>query len=78
MTESKMIRLQVLIAKGIRQGSLMNGEAQVLAGKINHYSNIVNGKYEICLIIHIVEEAKGKDDVRIVGKQARVQFTWWL
>ena len=58
--------------------TLLNEEAQVLAWKINHYSNIFNGKFERCLIIHIVDEAKGKDDVVVVGKQARVQLTWWL
>ena len=78
MTEAKRVRLQVLVAKGIRQGTLLNEEAKVLAGKINHYSNIINGKFERCLIIHIVDEAKRKDEVVKVGKQARVQLTWWL
>ena len=78
MTEAKRVRLQVLVAKGIRQGTLLNEEAKVLAGKINHYSNIIGGKYERCLIIHIVDEAKKKDEVVVVGKQARVQLTWWL
>jgi hypothetical protein len=62
MTEAMRVRLQVLLAKGIRQGTLLNGEAQVLAGKINHYSNIINGKFERFLIIRIVNEAKLKEE----------------
>jgi hypothetical protein len=78
MTEAKRVRLQILLAKGIRHWTLLNGEAQVLAGKINHYSNIIWGKFERCLIIHIVKEAKGKKEEVVVGKQASVQLTWWL
>ena len=37
MTEAKRDRLLVLLAKGIRQGHLLNEEAKVLAGKLNHY-----------------------------------------
>ena len=33
MTEAKRVRLQKLLAKGIRQGTLVNGDAQVLAAK---------------------------------------------
>ena len=44
--ETKLTRLQVLLGKGIWQGSLLNSEAQTLAGKLNHYSNVVGGKYE--------------------------------
>ena len=30
----------MLLAKGIKQGMLLNGEAQVLKDKINHYSKL--------------------------------------
>ena len=56
----------------------MNEEVQVLAGKINHYSNLVRGKFERSLITHTVEEKKAKQEVIVIGKQARVQMTWWL
>jgi hypothetical protein len=46
MTEVKRARLQVLLAKGIKQGTLLNGEVQVLAGKINYYLNLIRGKFE--------------------------------
>jgi hypothetical protein len=36
-----------------------------MAGKINHYSNLVRGKFERSLIMPTV-------------KQTRVQMTWWL
>ena len=78
MTEAKRVRLQMLLAKGIKQGTLLNGEAQVLAGKINHYLNLIRGKFERCLIIHLVQDAKSKKEEVVVGKQARVQMTWWL
>ena len=78
MTEAKRVRLQIPLAKGIKQGTLLNGEAQVLAGKINHYSNLIRWKFERCLIIHIVQDAKSKKEEVVLGKQARVQMTWWL
>ena len=53
-------RLLVLLSKGIKQGSLMKGEAETLAGKINHYSNLVSGRYERCLIIHLVRDRDSK------------------
>ena len=43
MNPTKMSRLLILIARGIRQGYLLNNEARVLAGKINHYSNVREG-----------------------------------
>ena len=78
MTEAKRDRLLVLLAKGIRQGHLLNEEAQVLAGKLNHYSNLVHRKFERCLVIPLVEEKKGKMEEVKVGKQARAQMVWWL
>ena len=50
----------MLLGKGIREGKLVNEEVQVLAGKINQYSSLVRGKFERSLIIHAVEEKKGK------------------
>ena len=50
----------------------------VMSGKINHYSNLVGGRFERSLIIHAVEEKKSKNEVIVIGKQARVQMTWWL
>jgi len=78
MPRDKRCRLQVLLGKGIRQGYLENGEAQVLAGKVNHYSNLVSGRFERTLIIHLVNEKKRKDEKVVIGKQARAQMVWWL
>ena len=64
----------ILLGKGIRQGSLLNEEAMVLAGKLNHYSSLVEGKFERSLIIHLVEEKEKKDKVVKEGKQARSQM----
>ena len=78
MPEGKRDRLLVLLGKGIREGELSNEEVQVMAGKINHYASIVGGKFERSLIIHTVKEDKGKLERIVIGKQARVQMTWWL
>ena len=78
MPEGKRDRLLVLLGKGIREGELSNEEVQVMAGKINHYASIVRGKFERSLIIHTVKEDKGKMERIVVGKQARIQMTWWL
>ena len=59
MNQAKRTRLLILIAKGIRQGYLLNSEARVLAGKVNHYMDVVGGKFERCLLIHLVKEEKG-------------------
>jgi hypothetical protein len=53
----------VLLAKFIRDGELMNVEAMTLAGKLNRYSNLVEGKFECCLIIHLVKDKAGKKEV---------------
>ena len=50
----------------------------MLAGKINHYSNLVKGRFERCLIIHLVDEGKAQAEKRVIGKQARTQMVWWL
>ena len=60
MPEEKSTRLLVLLAKCIREGELMNVEAMTLVGKLNHYSNLVEGKFERCLIIHLVKEERNR------------------
>ena len=49
-----------------------------LAGKINHYSNLVKGSFKRCLIIDLVKEKDTKKDEVIINKQARCQLVWWL
>ena len=67
MPADKSIRL--LLGQGIRDGEMTNREAMVLAGKINHYSNLVGGKYERCLIIHLADDKVKKDEMVKVIKQ---------
>jgi hypothetical protein len=78
MPEEKSTRLLVLLGKCIREGKLMNVEAMQLAGKLNHFSNLVEGQYERCLIIHLVKDKAGKKEEITIGKQARTQMVWWL
>jgi hypothetical protein len=56
----------------------MNEEAMTLAGKLNHYSKLVEGRFERCLIIHLVKDKARKKEVITIGKQAWVQLVWWL
>ena len=53
-------------------------EAMQLAGKLNHYSNLVGGQFERCLIIHLVKDKASKKEELTIGKQARTQMVWWL
>ena len=50
----KLDRMLVLLGSGIRQRYLTNGEAMTLSGKLNHYSPVVQGKFERCLITQLV------------------------
>ena len=63
-----------MIGKGIKQGSLMKEEAETLAGKINNYSNLVSGRYERCLIIHLVKNKDTKKDEVVINKHVRCQL----
>ena len=56
--KDKLDRMLVLLGTGIKQGHLANGEAMTLSGKLNHYGTIVSGKYERCLVTHLVEDGK--------------------
>ena len=53
MPNDKGLRLMVQIGEAIRSGYIKNGDAVSLAGKINHYSNMVNGKFNRCLLVHL-------------------------
>ena len=47
-----------MLGTGIKQGYLTNGEAMTLSGKLNHYGTLVSGKYERCMVTHLVEDGK--------------------
>ena len=47
-----------------------------LAGKVNHYCNLVGGKYESCMIFHVHDMSK-KDKLVMVEKQSRILMVWW-
>ena len=57
---------------------LLNEEAMTLAGKINNYLNLVNGKFERCLVKHLVQDKAKKKDKVVINKQARTQLVWWF
>ena len=58
-----------------RGGCLWEGEQGV--GEVD-YASLVGGKLERSLITHAVKEDKGKLEWIVIGKQARIQMTWWL
>ena len=78
MPSDKSNRLLVLVGKGIRQGKLLKEEAMTLEGKINHYSNLVRGKFKRCLVLHLVRDKDKKKDEVVINKQARTQLVLWL
>ena len=66
MQEDNSARLLVLLGKGIRYGLLLKQEVMSLVDKINHYSNLLQGKFEWCQIIHIAESYAKEDKVVLV------------
>ena len=49
-----------------------------MAGKLNHYADLVQGRFERCLIIHLVKDKAKKKDVLAIFKQTRIKLVWWL
>ena len=74
----KLDRMLVLLGTGIRQRYLTNGEAMTLSGKLNHYSPVVQGKFERCLITHLVADGQPKDLRVKVPRQTIFAMVWWL
>ena len=74
----KLDRMLVLLGTGIRQRYLTNGEAMTLSGKLNHYSPVVQGKFERGLITHLVDDGQPKDLRVKVPRQTIFAMVWWL
>merc|ERR1711867_83876 len=68
----------VQIGEAIRSGYIKNGDAVSLAGKINHYSNMVNGKFNRCLLVHLGNADERDEKVIKIGNQAMLSLVWWL
>ena len=73
-----LYRMLVLLGTGIKQGYLTNGEAMSSLGKLNHYSPVVQGKFERCLITHLVDDGQPKDLRVKVPRQTIFAMVWWL
>ena len=43
----------VALGEALRTRKILNKEAIQLCGKLNHYSEMVSGKFNRCLIIHL-------------------------
>ena len=78
MPRDKGLRLLVSIGNVLRKGVVTNGDAQALAGRLNHYSNMVNGKFNRCLISHMCDEKKEDSSIIKPTTETKVCLVWWL
>ena len=76
--EAKGLRILAALGDAIRTRSIRNDAALSLAGKLNHYSGMVHGKFNRCLIIHLGNVERADDHVVCINKQAMVCLVWWL
>ena len=53
MPDGKALRIMAALGEAIRTAHIRNCEALSLSGKLNHYLNMVSGKYNRCLVIHL-------------------------
>jgi hypothetical protein len=66
------------LGKAIRTRSIRNDAALSLAGKLNHYSGMVEGKFNQCLIIHLGHPDRVDDHIVNINTQTLVFMVWWL
>ena len=78
MPYDKGQRLLVQIGEAIRSGYIKNGDAISLAGRINHYSSMVKGKFNRCLLVHLGKSEERDEKVIKIGTQAMLSLVWWL
>ena len=78
MPEDKGCRLLASIGEALRTGHIQNGDALSLAGRINHYSNMVAGKFNRCLIIHLGNSDLESDLDICIKKETKLCLVWWL
>ena len=76
--EAKGLRILATLGEAIRTGSIRNDTALSLAGKLNHYSGMVGGKFNRCLLIHLGHSDRVDDHIVCINKQACVCMVWWL
>ena len=78
LPEGKAVRLLTMIGNTLRSGSILNQDARSLAGRINHYANMVGGRTKRCLILHLHDENKAPLAEVVVKSQTRICLVWWL
>ena len=78
MPRDKGLRLLVSIGNVLRTGVITNGDAQAMAGRLNHYSNMVNGKFNRCLISHLCDEKKEGSVILKPNTETKICLVWWL
>ena len=78
MPRDKGLRLLVSIGNALKTGVITNGDAQALAGRLNHYSNMVNGRFNRCLISHLCNEEKDDSVILEPSTETKICMVWWL
>ena len=78
MPYDKGCRLLCVIGETLRTGHITNGGALSLAGRINHYSALVGGKSNRCLILHLGRNDLDPELDIVIGKETKLCLVWWL
>ena len=78
LPEGKGIRLLTMIGQALKSGMIFNQDARSLAGRINHYANMVGGRAKRCLILHLHDESKADLAELTIKSQTRISLVWWL
>ena len=78
MPVSKGLRILATLGEALRTWHIRNDEALSLVGRANHYSEMVQGKGNRCLLIHL-GDAEAEDDVDIkILRQTKLCMIWCL
>ena len=68
----------MVLGKALRTGRILNIETLTLSGKLNHYSEMVSGKFNRCLIIHLGSTDWEDCEELTIKRATIVCMVWWL
>lgn len=68
----------VALGKALRTRRILNIEAKRLSGKLQHYSEMVSGKFNRCLIIHMGNPDGEDEEEIVIGRETLICMVWWL
>ena len=76
--EKKGNYMLVALGEALRTKKIINIEAKRLSGKLQHYSEMVSGKFNRCLIIHLGKPDGEDEEEIVIRKQTLICMVWWL